>query len=119
MTEKVFEWYKKDIVLVVRSHRTNSRYLPRGTYVDANDFSSPRDLANYLIKLGKNETEYVDILKRKDQFKVLDQEKVLFHVSLCNLCRKLNSVDKYRSTIADIYLWWEKDQCIEPNMTMS
>ncbi|XP_052784327.1 alpha-(1,3)-fucosyltransferase C-like [Mya arenaria] len=104
ITEKAYQWFSKDIVLVVRGARKYHRYLPQGTYVDAEDFDHPWKLAVYLEQLAQNEEEYVRILKLKDQFKVVSHVEMM-NAGFCELCRRLNDIESYRKSYKDIGAW--------------
>ena len=46
------------MVIGGKSVRDYAKLLPPHSYINVEDFDSPKDLANYLIFLGKNATEY-------------------------------------------------------------
>lgn len=111
ITEKAFNWFTRDIVIVVRGARNYSKHLPTGTYVDSNDFETPKDMALFLNRLGSNKTEYTRILKRKDRFKVIDMGQHS-QLSYCNLCYKLNNLNHNKDVIPDIHQWWTNQMCV-------
>ncbi|XP_053374080.1 alpha-(1,3)-fucosyltransferase C-like [Mercenaria mercenaria] len=114
ITEKVFRWLSEDIIVVVRGARYYKRYLPDGTYIDADGFNSAEDLAKFLTQLGSDEDEYLKYLKRKDEYQVISEEE---HVQLayCNLCYKLNNLERFRKPARLLYEWWNAEKCIRPN----
>ena len=95
VTEKVFRWYIRDIVVVVRGGSNYSRILPPGTFVDAGDFSSPVELGKYLKQLALDKKRYTDILKTKDNYYSTD-EFVPVQEANCKLCEYLNNLDDHR-----------------------
>lgn len=114
ITEKVFRWFEEDIIIVVRGARHYAQYLPKGAYIDADDFTSPADLGKYLTKLGSDEDAYLKYLMRKDQYSVVgEQENV--QIAFCNLCYKLNNLDQFRKSAAPLEQWWTKGKCINPS----
>ena len=59
ITEKLWSTYERDIVPVVfGALDAYKSVLPAHSYIAASDFSSPKDLANYLLLLDKNQTLY-------------------------------------------------------------
>ena len=113
VTEKEFNWFNEDIITVVRGARTYRNYLPFGTYIDADDFKSPADLGKFLNELSKDEERYIAYLKRKDHFRAVEKE-VLVQNAYCELCKRLNNLEKYRKSMKDIRSWWVKDVCTQP-----
>ena len=113
VTEKEFNWFNEDIITVVRGARTYQNYLPFGTYIDADDFNSPAELAKFLLELSKDEERYIAYLKRKDLFRAVEKV-MLVQNSYCELCKRLNHLDKYRKSVKDIRAWWVKDACTQP-----
>ena len=111
ITEAAFRGFQLDLITVVRGPPTYERHFPRGTYINTDDFSSPRDIALYLDKLGSNEVEYTNMLKKKDNYETIIGEHHARTSAFCHLCRKLNNIDIHRSSIGDLYGWWEKDRC--------
>jgi hypothetical protein len=110
LTEKVYNWFELDIILVVRGGCDYTKFLPNGTYVDANNFENAAALSNYLNKLGANKTEYINFLKRKDTYRVYKEQEMV-QSSFCNLCEKLNNVNDNIKSVENIYKWWEEDAC--------
>ena len=68
ITEKVYKILgdKVRVIPVVRGAGPYKKYLPPGSYVDAADFTSPKNLAQYLHKLDQNSTLYNDYIKARD-----------------------------------------------------
>ncbi|XP_045187651.2 alpha-(1,3)-fucosyltransferase fut-5-like [Mercenaria mercenaria] len=110
ITEKTFRWFSRDIVLVVRGARNYDKFLPKGTYIDAEQFRSPMELALYLTELGSDEMRYTEILRRKGNYKVIDT-KTHGQMSFCNLCYRLNNIAHYRNVIADMSNWRKGNTC--------
>ncbi|XP_045216144.2 4-galactosyl-N-acetylglucosaminide 3-alpha-L-fucosyltransferase 9-like isoform X2 [Mercenaria mercenaria] len=104
MTEKVFRYYKYDVITVLRGNTKYQDYLPSGSFIDTANFSSIAALAQYMKDLGENEEKYVSFLKVKDKFTVYERE-FLYKDALCNLCEKINNMDQNRRTYDDIFKW--------------
>ncbi|XP_062598314.1 uncharacterized protein LOC134259733 [Saccostrea cucullata] len=72
-TEKLFSLYlnRAHVIAVINGPKDASQYLPKGTYINSQDFPSVRLLAKELIRIGFNETEYISYLMEKDNFQNL------------------------------------------------
>ena len=114
VTEKVFSWFNEDIITVVRGEETNRNYLPKGTYIDTWDFKNPVQLSEFLNILSRDEKRYTAYLKRKDYFRAQKKGRTEQN-AYCELCKRLNNLDKYRQSIQEIYAWWGKNACTRPS----
>ena len=114
ITEKFFNWFYKDVIVVVRGGANYSKYLPEETYINAANFPNPEALSEFLNELGSDKKRYTDYLRRKDQFRVnLERQNV--QDAFCALCWRLNNMDKYLPTWqTDIKSWWF-DSCRDPS----
>ena len=104
MTEKFFNYYKMDLITIVRGRGDYNKYLPKGSFINTADFSSIKGLAKFLHELGSNEEEYIKYLKIKDKYKVYERD-FMYRDAACNICEKLNNLDKHRKTYDDINKW--------------
>lgn len=113
MTEKISTIYLDDMdfIPVVRGAPNASNYLPKNTYVSTRDFKTPKELAEYLKNLGRNETLYTDILKEKDKYYY--QSNSHFEGGMCDICRLLNN-NYTTQTAKDLEQWLWKGQCTDP-----
>ncbi|XP_052271981.1 alpha-(1,3)-fucosyltransferase fut-1-like [Dreissena polymorpha] len=85
MTEKLFQYYKRDLITVVRGSMGYAKYLPQETFVNAADFRSVKELGEFLNRLSNNEDEYIEYLRRKDSYEVYEREYV-FRDAMCKFC---------------------------------
>ncbi|KAH3816916.1 hypothetical protein DPMN_118441 [Dreissena polymorpha] len=97
-SEKFFSAFSTDIIPVVRGGADYTKYVPNGTYIDTQDFRSPKELVDYLIQLASDEKMYTEILRRKDRYQLYAGWQ-LFGECVCRICQKLNDIDKHRATI--------------------
>lgn len=114
VTEKAFDWFARDVVIVVRGGCDYVRVLPKGTYIDAGNFDTPVALAKYLTELAANENEYIEYLRRKDTYYVVKEQEMV-QKGFCTLCERLNNVNQYRKYIENIHRWWQVDACWNPS----
>lgn len=83
---------------------------PPNSFVYANDFSSVRNLTNFLKQLAANESEYAKYHEWKKKWKV--DTYPMQDTLLCNLCQRLHT-DKERK-IADIDKFWNvSSRCLK------
>uniref|UniRef100_L7LU98 Fucosyltransferase n=1 Tax=Rhipicephalus pulchellus TaxID=72859 RepID=L7LU98_RHIPC len=104
VTEKFFTALEHNIVPVVFGGANYSEIAPHHSYIDALSFKSPKHLAEYLVRLSKNYTEYAAYFTWKDSHDIFQ-----WHAGLCELCTALhNSSEVLRtfSSYRDIRKWW-------------
>ena len=106
-TEKLFARFNLDIVTVLRDGGIyyTIRGIPTKSYVDADDFVSPKDLADFLMKVRKSKNAFIEYLTNKDRY--LSVPINIVHTSAyCNLCAKLNNVKENRRSYNAIPGWF-------------
>ncbi|XP_005101563.1 alpha-(1,3)-fucosyltransferase fut-6 [Aplysia californica] len=110
MTEKMYRWYlpRRYIIPVVRGGFDYDKYMPQNTFINAAHFSTPKDLAMYLNKLGDDPEAYAMMLKEKDKVVCLKRK-----FDWCDICEKLHT-DKSVKTIPDIRQWTHNFVCRKP-----
>ncbi|XP_028405308.1 glycoprotein 3-alpha-L-fucosyltransferase A-like [Dendronephthya gigantea] len=107
--------YKEDYIEHVR--------VPSNSIIHVDDFKSPRELAEYLKMLDKNETAYRELHKWRETYKIDYDYRFLGSFAWSTLCSKLNSrynePPRWHETITDFehpskdcYLnKWVKKKC--------
>lgn len=106
ITEKVFVWLAYDIVPVVMGGGSYSRDTPPKSSINALDFDSPKALADYLIKVNKNDTLYNEYLQWKSKYMI---EYGIFSFTMCNICSLLHNPDQPRKVYENFTKWWVHD----------
>jgi alpha-1,3-fucosyltransferase len=109
VTEKLFDVMKSLVIPVVFSGADLSRFIPPKSYVNANDFKSPFELANFLKILSRNSREYVKYFSWKKYYRVDDNSDT---ANVCAICQKLNEFNfntkkQFYENIQD----WFMDSC--------
>lgn len=95
ITEKFFLALKTDMVPVVYGGGIDDQmdYLavePKKSFIDARKFKSPKELANYLIYLDKNDDEYFKYFEWKAMYQVeFEDYPEEYRLGWCNLCQRL------------------------------
>lgn len=114
-TEKFFENFNYDIVLVARGGISADDVIqPKDTYISASGFHNEADLGKYLKKISDNIDEYATILKRKSQYSFPGFQES-YQNALCTLCEKMNHQEDNRQEIVDLVNhMYNSRPCIEP-----
>ncbi|KAL4232243.1 Fucosyltransferase 4 [Mactra antiquata] len=113
-TEKLFDNYKYDTVLIARGGYVGEikEVAPEGTYISADDFQSAKELADYLHSLSNK--EYAKILEQKEMFESPGYRYV-YGQAMCELCKRLNKQYEYRKNVPDIGTWaFGENRCRAP-----
>ncbi|XP_035224853.1 alpha-(1,3)-fucosyltransferase C-like isoform X2 [Stegodyphus dumicola] len=110
VTEKLFYALMNDMVPVVRGGANYSEYLPPHSFINANEFSSPKRLAEWLAYLDRDEEQYLSYFKWKENYEAKDAS----YTWLCDLCEKLHvssteSIKPYKNFIS---WWFDKSNCV-------
>jgi len=107
VTEKFFQPLEAGSVPVFYGTSNIADFAPPHSYIDANDFESPKELAEYLEFLDKNDREYEEYLAWK---------KTGFGENLSHLIeiRKLNSICQLLQRIKGLWInpyltIWDRD----------
>ncbi|KAK6181542.1 hypothetical protein SNE40_009374 [Patella caerulea] len=110
VTEKFFNIQGRNIVAVVRGAANYTEIYPPDTFIDVNNFKSPKELADFLLFLDKNNEAYASYLSKKAQFKSLPKVE-----ALCQLCSKLHQPIVKQNNYPDVYDWFTRDTCYLPS----
>ena len=102
VTEKFFGTLTMDIVPIVRGGANYSAIAPPGSYIDANDFSSAKELAEELKRLSNAREEYLNFFRWKGETEVLQDSGQMG----CNLCKSLQHETSPTKTYQDLGAWW-------------
>ena len=116
ISEKFYENFDYDILVVSRGDIPGSLSIniSRNAYINAGDFKSAHQLGKYLKKLSDDINAYAKMLEEKDKYYVV-RYKELFKEAMCEVCKRLNEVDKYKSVYEDVYQWMKtQHRCIAP-----
>ncbi|XP_053395025.1 alpha-(1,3)-fucosyltransferase fut-5-like [Mercenaria mercenaria] len=114
ITEKFFSYYGLDVVLIVRGGLNYSKYFDKSTFIDTTDFTSVKQLANYMLSLNNSENAYTNYLRNKERYvPALTQEQTV-QQSACQLCAKLNNAEKFHNIYYSIESYVNNNTCFEP-----
>ena len=101
ITEKFFQYYSSDTLLVVRGGADYNKLLPKESYINTAEFDTFKELADYLKRVNSTEELYIEHLKRKDRYSATC-DKAGSDIAYCSLCAKLNNLQDNRNTYVSV-----------------
>ncbi|XP_023343120.1 alpha-(1,3)-fucosyltransferase C [Eurytemora carolleeae] len=109
ITEKFWNTLEQSMVPIVLGSGNYKDVAPPHSYINVQDFKSPKELAEYLLKLDKNSKDYNRFLDWKTSHRIQSSRQYFKGQMLCDLCEKVHNTEKkVYSSFGD---WWEKDKC--------
>lgn len=116
ITEKLYKMMNLYVVPVVfNGVRNMNKFLPPGSYIDANNFLSAKELTDYLMFLIENPEEYLSYFWWRKYYKIEFPGDQHMH---CNICKKLNQMiegdrGQYYLNISN---WFYRNSCKAPRI---
>ncbi|KAK4008546.1 hypothetical protein OUZ56_013682 [Daphnia magna] len=104
VTEKFFEILNRNIVPVVLGGVDYAAIAPPHSYINALDYT-PRQLAEYLNELDRNDTLYAEYFWWKPHYRVNDLYETS-KTAFCDLCEALHTMPLRKSTVEGIQAWY-------------
>lgn len=101
VTEKTYDTLKYNVIPVVLGNADYDKIVPRHSVINTKDFETPKLLAEYLISLKNNYSEYVKYFEWKKHYYVEEKSEY----ALCQLCEMLHRPLEYKS-IHNIKEWY-------------
>lgn len=118
ITEKAFIPYTQNIIPIVRGGAQYSAFLPRGTYIDTGNFTTVKELADFVADIGRHKDEYTALLRRKNKYTILPKT-LTYQKAVCQVCEKLNEREQGENIYPDITEWlWKNGGCFYPKDVM-
>ncbi len=105
VTDKLYTALQSGVVPVVYGEADYRAYAPANSYVNARDFSGPKQLADYLWLLHTNDHLYQNYLSWNEDY-VVDRFP---HDGWCNLCEMLHKPMVETQSYSDVYKWWTEE----------
>ena len=112
ITEKVWLRLKEDVVPIVLGGAEYEKYLPKHSYINIKDFSSPRELAKYLTILNKNDTLYNEYFHWKKDYTCYGTPPSMSMA--CSICRHANKFINKIEIAPNIAEFWSVNKCMSP-----
>lgn len=116
VTEKLSVGLLYDTVPVVRGGVDYRAFAPPHSFIDVNDFESPKELANYLLLLDRTDSLYERYFDWKRDFTVHLNAKQ----GWCHLCKLAHDEQLPSKIYHDILQWWvnEPENCNLPSLAI-
>lgn len=115
VTEKFFVQLQLNVVPIVFDvHGNHARFAPPHSYINALDFPSVQDLANYLKLLDQNDELYNSYFSWKEHYVVHDDQDDDFKRGFCHLCTLLHrpESEQPRKVYPDLKDWlYDRAEC--------
>ena len=109
VTEKFYRALSHGVVPVVYGGADYTQYGPPHSYVNVANFRSPKELAEYLLLLDKNDALYMEYFRWKEYY-VVDPFP---RVGWCQLCEKLNDpLEPIKSYESVARYWYDSVPCV-------
>ncbi len=102
VTEKFYKALMNDVVPIVYGGADYTEYAPPHSFINIADFKSPKDLAEYLTLLDKNDALYNAYFQWKKHYKVIRKPMK----GWCDLCAKLNEPIQVMKSYKNVEEWW-------------
>ena len=115
ITEKLFSRYNEDLVVIARGGANYKELLPTNTYINALDYNTTKELAESMLTLSNDKGAYINFLKRKDKYEAEGPWPFGWMHGFCELCKRVNDVDKYRKNHKSPADFLYKPQCTKPS----
>lgn len=106
VTEKFYNALSINIIPIVMGGADYTKKAPPRSYINVLDYETPRHLADYLIHLANNETEYQSYFWWKSHYNVHNNERERAAQSMCSLCEKLNQQNIQPKSYPTLGKWW-------------
>ncbi|XP_046454714.1 4-galactosyl-N-acetylglucosaminide 3-alpha-L-fucosyltransferase FUT6-like [Daphnia pulex] len=113
VTEKFYRTLQFDTVPIVLGGAEYDRFAPPHSFINALDFSSPKQLAEYLLLLNSSEELYAGYFQWKNHYRV----SLPAMDGWCDLCRMAHDETLPAKVYPDIKQWWIDDGPCENDRT--
>lgn len=111
-TEKFFATLEHPIIPVVLGRTNYSYFIPPSGYIQTNQFTTMKSLAEYLNQTRNDKQKYSSYFTwKKDYIWGLSQ----FFTPFCDLCVRLH-LDTKAKVYDDIHKWWFEGTCEKPRI---
>ena len=112
ITEKAFRTLgATNMVPIVLGGANYTRHMPAHSYIDIRDYSSPMELARYLLHLQENLLEYREYLVWKSTYQI-ETVRTIRRAALCKLCTILNNQSYTYKREFEPLEYWNPDDCL-------
>ena len=108
LTEELYRALNRNVDPIVYGGADYSAFAPPHSVIHAGDFASPKDLADYLLMLDKNDALYMRYFEWKKNYEVIFDPAN----GWCDLCEMLNDPLQPVKTYKNLTEWWFNVACL-------
>ncbi|CAH1775873.1 unnamed protein product [Owenia fusiformis] len=118
VTEKTWKVLSRwDMIPIVLGQANYTDILPKNSFIDVQNFSSPKALGNYILQVNASDELYNSYFEWKKTEKVIDEINPVHELPWCELCRKLHQEPIEYKVYDNFAAWWNiTGDCIDPNI---
>ena len=113
ITEKFFNILNRTVVPIVYGGGDYTRDSPAHSYINIEEFPSPKHLAQHLLNLDKDDESYMRYFDWKMEYSIWT--KRAYTEGFCKLCKILNADKKEEKVYDSISTWWDKSGSCDLN----
>ena len=110
VTEKFYRALNSGVIPIVYGGADYTQFAPPHSYINVADFRSPKELAEYLNLLDKNDFLYLEYFRWKEHYTVEPRPRI----GWCQLCQKLNDpsvpAKSYKGLVS---YWFDQVPCLD------
>ena len=110
VTEKFYRALENGVVPIVYGGADYTQFAPPHSYINIKDFDTPKDLADFLHLLDKNDALYMEYFQWRGHYTIVRNPQV----GWCQLCEMLNDPTlppKSYESMADY--WFDQTPCLD------
>jgi hypothetical protein len=108
VTEKMFEALKHNVVPIVLGGANYTATFPEKSFINMQDFSSMKNLSDYLLYLSETKSEYMKYFKWKAKHQIINSKHGV-HQAQCRLCQFLQENEGEGMIVSNLTKWWLQD----------
>ncbi len=108
VTEKFFKVLSHDMIPIVFGGTDYSSMAPPHSFINALDFDTVKELADYVKMLHENDAKFAEYFWWRDFYEVRT-EQADGAQAFCDLCQALNNPHEPPKVYENLSAWWEED----------
>ncbi|ELU12010.1 hypothetical protein CAPTEDRAFT_35892, partial [Capitella teleta] len=112
VTEKLWILQHLDVVPIVMGLVDYEDMLPKESFINVRDFASPKELAQFLLKLNENPELYNEYIRKKNS--LICKLQYAYKPWECILCQKMHDLKGRKTVVGNLDAVWGSEQCVNP-----
>ncbi|CAG2168935.1 unnamed protein product [Oppiella nova] len=101
VSKRLHQYLEHSIIPIVKGGADYSKIVPQNSVINTNDFTSAKDLADYVLDIGTDFQKYKKFFEWKRNHKISYKRK-----DFCQLCVKLHKRDNSGHHSFQLKEWW-------------